>query len=135
MRKTLTLTIAVVTVLLAGCSDFTKTLTDTSYRDYYRLDGKSLSLCRGQTVDCYPFSSLSSAQERLPAIEKAYDYKFTGPNYPLEAARLILRPPHQEYTIERGPNGRYFKLPINEQTRTVWNALEQAGKTLYFETE
>lgn len=100
--------------------------------DYYLVDIKYRFFCLGTTNSCRDMTKIVSAQDKLAPIEQVYGAKVKGPNYPVSLTRMVLNPPDDSYqNTPVGTNGRYFKIPINDKTKTVWRALGLAENDLY----
>ncbi len=125
------LTASLITLSLAGCGgDFLK--SDPTVDQFYTLDTEKLRLCQGLTNGCRDLIPIASAQHLAPKIERVYGADLTGPNYPLNLTRMMINPPGATY--EASPvdeNGRYVRLPINTQTDTVWDVLQEAHDSIY----
>ncbi|SEG60919.1 hypothetical protein [Marinobacterium lutimaris] len=125
------LTAGLITLSLAGCGgDFLK--QDPTVDQFYTLDSEKLMLCRGLTRECRDLIPIASAQHLAPKIERAYGTDLKGPNYPLNLTRMMINPPDGSYKASPvDENGRYIRLPINEQTDLVWDVLQEAHDSIY----
>lgn len=125
------LTAGLISLALAGCGgDFLK--QDPTVDQFYTLDSEKLQLCQGLTNSCMDLIPIASTQHLVPKIERAYGADLTGPNYPLNLARMLINPPDGSYKASPvDENGRYTRLPINEQTDTVWDVLKEAHESIY----
>lgn len=118
--------------LLSGCIKTDNLLQrDPTANQYYKLDSQDLRLCRGETNDCYGLAHIVSARERLRPMEAQYGQRVSGPNYPVNFARMLINPPAGSYSVEQLEGGRFYRLPINEFTDTAWSVLEQVHKAYY----
>ncbi|WP_432697619.1 hypothetical protein ACQUQP_04515 [Marinobacterium sp. YM272] len=125
------LTAGLIALSLTGCGgDFLK--QDPTVSQFYTLDTDKLLLCQGLSKSCRDLIPIASAQHLVPKIEQAYDGELTGPNYPINLARMLIDPPNGGYKASPvDENGRYVQLPINAQTDTVWDVLKQAHDSIY----
>lgn len=121
-----------LTPALGGCMDSQLMQRDPTVDRFYSLDSETLQLCRGLSKQCHSLITIAYSRELLPKIEQAYGSEITGPNYPLSLAQLMMNPPGGEYkTSTVDSNGRYLRLPVNDQTDTAWHVLEQAFNQIY----
>lgn len=120
-------------VALSGCINTDNLLKPaTGVDEYYTFDSQQLRLCRGQSKNCYDLAVIVSDRLQLAPVEQAYGSQISGPNYPLQLAQTLINPPHGEYQAQpQGEDGRYYRLPINQQTDAVWQALGNAFDGLY----
>jgi len=120
-------------VALSGCINTDNLLKPAAGVDeYYTFDSQQLRLCRGQSNNCYDLAVIVSDRLLLSPVEQAYGSQISGPNYPLQLAKTLLNPPHDEYEPQpQDEEGRYYRLPINQQTDAVWQALASAFDGLY----
>lgn len=125
------LTAGLITLSLAGCGgDLLK--QDPTIDQFYTLDSEKLRLCQGLSNSCRDLIPFASALHLIPKIERGYDTDLKGPNYPLSLARLMIDPPNGDYKVSPvDENGRYLRLPINEQTDLVWDVLQEAHESIY----
>ncbi len=125
------LTPLLLLLTLTGCSGSLLQRDPTVY-EFYRLDTQKLRMCQGLSGGCLDLSLIAFGGENRPAIERAFNAKIAGPNYPLSLARMLLNPPGGEYqTKVIDENGRYYQLPGNAQTDATWQALQRSFDTLY----
>ncbi len=127
------LSLLAAVLALGGCVNLSGALKeDPSADQFYTLDTRYYRFCRGETSDCQELTSIVSVRAQLKPIEQAYGRKIQGPNYPTDLARMILTPPDGSYQSEAmGDDGRYFRIPINPHTDTVWHTLDKAYQSIY----
>lgn len=119
-------------ILLSGCIKTDNLLQrDPTANQYYKLDSRDLRLCRGETTDCYRLAHIVSAREKLRPMEAKYGQRVSGPNYPVNFARMLINPPVGSYSVEQLEGGRFYHLPVNEFTDTAWSVLNQAHRAYY----
>lgn len=118
---------------LSGCINTDNLLKPAPGVDeYYTFDSQQLRLCRGESRTCHELSVIVSDRLVLKPVEQAYNSRINGPNYPMQLARLLLNPPHNEYDAQPIGDGEHtYRLPINDQTNAVWQALDTAFNNLY----
>ncbi len=128
--KRLSLLIAVV--LLGGCTSMSGGSPRETAHEFYSLDTRDFRLCRGTSKDCVKLTYIASMQEQLGPMEELYGANLQGPNYPLSLTRIMISPPNQAYTTQRlDEEGRYRRLPINQQTNWVWTLLKKETTEMY----
>ncbi|MCP4596016.1 hypothetical protein [Neptuniibacter sp.] len=94
---------------------------DTSY---YLIDTKYRFFCLGNTKSCRDMTKIVSSRAKLVPIEKAYNQKVKGPNYPVSLTRILKQPNDNSYQAKAiGQEGRFFQIPVNEKTKIVWKVL------------
>lgn len=127
------LSLLAAVLALGGCVNLSGALKEAPSADqFYTLDTRYYRFCRGETSDCQELTSIVSVRAQLKPIEQAYGRKIQGPNYPTDLARMILTPPDGSYQSEAmGADGRYFRIPINPHTDTVWHTLDKAYQSIY----
>lgn len=127
------LSLLTAVLALAGCVNFSGALKEDPDADaFYTLDTRYYRFCRGKTPDCQDLTSIVSVRAQLVPIELIYGRKIMGPNYPIDLARMILSPPDGSYTTQAmGSDGRYFRVPVNTHTNTVWTTVDQAYTSIY----
>ncbi len=118
---------------LGGCVNLSGALKEDPTADqFYTLDTRYYRFCRGATANCQDLTSIVSVRAQLKPIEQVYGRKIQGPNYPTNLARMILTPPDGSYSSEAiGTDGRYFRVPINLHTDTVWHTVDKAYSSIY----
>lgn len=126
------ITLIILTITLTGCIQ-TNTLLqrDVTAQQYYKLDSRDLRLCRGETSNCFALAPIASARTLLKPTEEKYGQAISGPNYPVNFARMLINPPNQAYTAEVVGDGRFYHLPVNDYTNTAWSTLETVYKAYY----
>ncbi len=127
------LSLLAAVLALGGCVNLSGALKEDPTADqFYTLDTRYYRFCRGETRDCQDLTSIVSVRAQLKPIERIYGRQIQGPNYPTDLARMILNPPDGSYTSTAiGDDGRYFRLPINRHTDTVWETIDQAYHSIY----
>lgn len=127
------LSLLAAVLALGGCVNLSGALKeDPTADEFYTLDTRYYRLCRGETSRCQDLTSIVSVRAQLRPIEQAYGHKIQGPNYPTDLARMILTPPDGSYASEAvGSDGRYFRVPVNRHTKTVWDTLDKAYHSIY----
>lgn len=121
-----------LTPVLGGCLDSKLLQRDPTIGQFYTLDSEKLTLCRGLSNQCHSLITIAYSRELLPEVERAYGSSVNGPNYPLSFAQLLMNPPGGEYKVSTvDSNGRYLRLPVNNQTDAAWNVLEEAMDQIY----
>ena len=122
---------------LTGCfsfSDLSLSNQPKADRSFYTIDTKFKFFCIGNTTECYDFTKIASARAELGEVERAYNQKVEGPNYPANLIRMIRFPPDKSYTSEpHGDDGRYFIVPKNKKTDAAWNTLEEVHDGFFTE--
>lgn len=117
---------------LSGCIKTEGLLQrDPTANNYYKLDTQDLKICRGETSICYTFAPISAARTLLKPVEEIYGKHVRGPNYPVNFAHMLLNPPNASYTAAPQPDGRFYHLPVNEYTDTVWTSLKDVYDVYY----
>lgn len=129
MKKVLLLLSA--TLLLSGClGQISRPATDTAAQDYYLLDARSLRLCKGESTRCFALAPVASARTQLRPLELRYGQSVSGPNYPLNLARMLINPPDGSYE-SIAVDDRHYRLPMNAHTDTAWRTLENIYRSYY----
>lgn len=118
---------------LGGCVNLSGALKEDPTADqFYTLDTRYYRFCRGETVDCQDLTSIVSVRAQLKPIEQIYGRTIQGPNYPTDLARMILTPPDGSYSSKAlGTDGRYYRVPVNRHTNTVWETIHKAYYSIY----
>jgi len=124
---------ATAALLLGGCINLSETMKDDPTADrFYVMDTRYFQLCKGETRRCQDLTTIVSIRYRLKPIEDAYGQPVKGPNYPASLARMILTPPDGSYRSEPiGADQRYYRVPVNSKTDTVWTTLDEAYNSIY----
>lgn len=124
--------LVILMLIVSGCVK-TDTLLqrDPTSSSYYSLDTRTLTLCRGETSNCYPLARIASARDKLQPMEEKYGQRVAGPNYPLNFARMLINPPANSYTPDAQADGRFYHLPINAYTDAAWSSLEAVYAAYY----
>ncbi|MFC6670054.1 hypothetical protein [Marinobacterium aestuariivivens] len=118
---------ALVALTLGGCAQL-----ERPTEDYYTLDSRYLLMCRGTTNHCQELSLVASGINRVDPIEDAYGQQVRGPNYPLSLARMLLKPADGSYSPKPlDDSNRYYILPVNSKTDTVWDTLDDIHSWIY----
>ncbi|WP_417581815.1 hypothetical protein [Nitrincola sp.] len=118
--------------LLSGCIKTDNLLQrDPTANQYYKLDSQDLRLCRGESRNCYGLAHIVSAREKLSEMETMYGQRVSGPNYPVNFARMLVNPPNGSYSVKQLEGGRFYQLPVNDYTDSAWSALSQVHKAYY----
>ncbi|WP_299195263.1 hypothetical protein [uncultured Amphritea sp.] len=126
------ITATLMTLALTGCMDSITKLSEPADVSYYTVDLKNFSYCQGNRSTCRDLSSIVSSTQYAGPIEQAYGYKISGPNYRGSLLRMILNPEGAPYTAEKASdNGRFYRVPANAYTDTVWQTLENINDALY----
>lgn len=127
--------IVLLGIALSGCLNMDSlSLGKGEERDtsFYLVDAKYRFICLGNTKICKDMTKIVSARSMLRPVEKAYDTTITGPNYPVSMVRMLLNPKDESYkSMPVGKEGRYFKLPKNEKTNTVWETMLRIEEDLF----
>ncbi len=123
---------ALLAISLTACTGDLIKPSESQDRSYYVVDLKDYSLCLGDTGVCQNLTTITNSPYKAEAIEALYQQKVSGPNYRGSLLKMMLRPQDKSYTVEKISNdGRYYKLPINEKTQTVWDTLKRINDTIY----
>ncbi len=124
---------AAAALLLGGCINLSGALKEDPTADqFYVLDTRYFQFCKGETRRCQELTSIVSVRYKLGPIEETYGERIKGPNYPASLAKLILTPPDGSYSSEAvDAERRYYRVPVNSKTDTVWNTLEAAYGSIY----
>ncbi len=124
---------AAAALLLGGCVNLSGALKEDPTADqFYVLDTRYFQFCKGKTHRCQELTSIVSVRYKLGPIEESYGERIKGPNYPASLAKLILTPPDGSYSSEAvDAEKRYYRVPVNSKTNTVWNTLEAAYRSIY----
>ncbi|MBR9827923.1 MAG: hypothetical protein GYB41_04675 [Oceanospirillales bacterium] len=127
------LSLLAAVLALGGCVNLSGALKEDPTADqFYTLDTRYYRFCRGETANCQDLTSIVSVRAQLAPIEKVYGRTISGPNYPTDLARMILTPPDGSYTsTPMDSDGRYFRIPINTHTDTVWTTIDNAYNSIY----
>ncbi|WP_417223603.1 hypothetical protein [Amphritea sp.] len=125
------ITASLVTLALTGCMDSITKPSEPVDTSYYTIDLKHYTYCRGSTPTCHKLSMIASGALHLKPIEDIYDAKITGPNYRSSLLRMMLNPEGPYPVKKMSTNGRYYRLPVNQHTDTVWQAFENMKSSLY----
>lgn len=127
------LSLLAAVLALGGCVNLSGALKeDPSVDSFYTLDTRYYRFCRGETSRCQDLTLIVAVRAQMKPVETLYGRPLKGPNYPADLARLILNPPDGHYRSEPvGADGRYFRVPVNHHTDTVWDTLEQAYDSIY----
>jgi hypothetical protein len=122
-----------VLLLLGGCNSLSGAFKEDPTADqFYRLDTRHLRFCKGETALCQELTSVVSVRYKLGPIEEAYGERIKGPNYAASLASMILTPPDGSYRSEAmDADKRYYRVPINDKTNTVWKTLDAAYGSIY----
>jgi hypothetical protein len=131
MKKLLISTTTVL--LLGGCVNLSGALKqDPTADQFYVMDTRHFQLCKGETRRCQELTPIVSVRYKLGPIEEAYGERIKGPNYPASLARMIITPPNGSYRSEPiDAEKRYYRVPVNSMTDTVWTTLEDAYGSIY----
>ncbi len=126
------ITATLITLALTGCMDSITKLSDPTDTSYYTVDLKNFSYCQGSSSTCHDLSSIVSSTQYAGPIEKVYGSKIHGPNYRGSLVRMILKPEGAPYNVEKtSENGRFYRVPANTYTDTVWQTLQNISDALY----
>lgn len=126
------LTAALLVLTLTGCMDSITTLPEPVDKSYYRVDLKNFTYCRGNTSGCMSMSIVASGSPFFGPIEEVYGQQLKGPNYRGNLLRMLLQPKHDEYLVEKtSKDGRYYRVPANKYTDTVWKTLIEIDDFIY----
>jgi|SRR5690554_3092250 hypothetical protein len=124
---------AATVLLLGGCVNLSGALKqDPTADQFYVMDTRYFQFCKGETRRCQELTSVVSVRYKLGPIEEAYGERLKGPNYPASLARMIITPPNGSYRSEPvDAEKRYYRVPVNSMTDTVWTTLEDAYGSIY----
>ncbi len=126
------LTAALITLTLTGCMDSITQLPEPVDKSYYRIDLKNYSYCRGNTSGCMSLNIIGTGLPYFKSIEEVYGQELKGPNYRGNLLRMLLKPRNDEYLVEQtSADGRYYKVPANKYTDTVWQTLIKIDESIY----
>lgn len=121
---------------LSGCVDVNSIMPEKGQaadRSYYLVDTKFRFMCIGNTKECRDMTKIVSSRAELKPIEEAYGKSVSGPNYPVSLARMVMYPDNGSYTATPvGNDGRFFSVPVNEQTKIVWDTLTSIEEKLFY---
>ncbi|UTW02949.1 hypothetical protein KDX31_16705 [Amphritea atlantica] len=121
-----------ITLALTGCMDSITKLPEPTDTSYYTIDLKDYSYCQGSSSTCHSLSTISTGTQFAGPVEDVYGTKISGPNYRGSLLRMILEPQGAPYTADKiSENGRYYRVPANEHTDTVWKVLGDINDSLY----
>ncbi|MCV6611407.1 MAG: hypothetical protein OIF55_11610 [Amphritea sp.] len=127
---------ALLAISLTGCVSNIIEPSEPKDTSYYVVDLKDYSFCLGNTGACHNLSTITNGTLYAAPIEEAYGQKISYPNYRGSLLKMMLRPADQSYTPEKiSDNGRYYKLPINDKTDTVWKVMERIHAAYYDDKE
>ncbi len=125
----------VAVLSLSGCVDVNSIMPEKGQaadRSYYLVDTKFRFMCMGNTKECRDMTKIVSSRAELKPIEEAYSQQVEGPNYPVSLALMLLHPINNSYQAKPiGNEGRYYSIPINEQTKIVWETLSSIEQNLF----
>ncbi|MEH6575863.1 MAG: hypothetical protein V7731_02190 [Amphritea sp.] len=123
---------SLLALLVSGCLSTIQESAKATDTSYYKVDLKDYTFCRGNSRQCHNLNAILSATEFAQPIERAYNQKVTGPNYRASLIRMMLNPQDGSYEAEKlTANGRFYKLPKNEKTDTVWKSMTALYQSLY----
>ncbi|MBY4675633.1 hypothetical protein [Marinobacterium arenosum] len=127
------LPLMLVPLTLAGCMSLNDLKpADDGSSQYYILDTASRMLCKGTSNRCQDLAPINTANHLLKPIEEAYGQTVEGPNFSVSLMKLVLQPPDNAYPVQAISGKRYhYRLPINEQTRVVWDTLGDIYADIY----
>jgi len=114
--------------ILSGCFG-PITMPESEDKSFYVIDLKTHALCRGMTNDCFDMNTIVYNMSLVQPIENRYNKTITGPNYRGSLIKMMIFPPDESYTAEKmTSNGRYYRLPINDKTDSVWFTLKELDR-------
>ncbi|MBA4502823.1 hypothetical protein [Marinobacterium marinum] len=118
---------------LGGCVNLSGALKEApGVNEFYTLDTRYYLFCQGESARCQDLTAIVSVRSQLKPIEQIYGRSVQGPNYPTDLARMILTPPDNSYiSTAVDSENRYFRVPVNRHTRTVWETLDKAYHSIY----
>lgn len=120
------------TSLLSGCFSASSLVPEKKDSSFYLLDTETGNLCNGMTRVCISLSIIASQNGLLVPVEKAYNQRITGPNYPRSLMLILMQPADSSYRVTKiGTNGNLYSLPKNDKTNVAWKTLNQLYKTTY----
>lgn len=126
------ITTILITLTLSGCMDSITKLSEPADISYYTVDLKNYNYCQGSSSTCHNLSMIVNGTQFAGPIETVYATKITGPNYRGSLLRMMLNPPDASYQVEKtSENGRYYRLPANQHTDTVWQAFDDISDSFY----
>ncbi len=120
----LTLSSTVLLLSACGISDLKPNFEEFSY---YTLNPESGAFCKRYDSDenlkyCRSVIPTNFSHIETRKIELVYQQDVVGPNRVMSLINIITAGENLTYTPARLANG-LFKLPINEQTDTVWDVI------------
>ena len=126
------LTAVLLALTLTGCMDSITKPSEPVDKSYYRVDLKNFTYCLGNTNDCMSLNVIGTGLPYFGPIEETYGQPLTGPNYRGNLLRMLLKPKNAEYPVEKtSKDGRFYKIPANEYTNTVWKTLMRIDNSIY----
>lgn len=126
------ITAAFITLALTGCMDSITKLSEPVDTSYYTVDLKDYSYCKGSSSNCQNLTSIVSGTQYAGPVEDIYGSKISGPNYRGSLLRMMLDPQGAPYKAEKiSANGRFYRVPANTYTDTVWKTLGDINDSLY----
>ncbi len=132
LKSNLKLNLLIVSSLfLAGCS-IPKIDLNTAAADSYLLNSDTGKYCIGYAGKegeedrkgvCQDLIQIAFNVFDAKEIENIYQQKISGPNRPVSLMNIILNGDNIDYQPTQLANGLY-RLPINQQTNTVWRVMK-----------
>jgi hypothetical protein len=122
--RKLTLTSSILLLSACGISDFKPNFEKFSF---YTLNPESGAFCKRYDSDenlkyCRSIIPTNFSHIETRKIENVYLQDVVGPNRVMSLVNIITAGENLTYTPVQLANGLY-KLPINEQTNTVWDVI------------
>ena len=126
------LTATLIALTLTGCMNSITQLAEPVDRSFYTVDLKNYSYCLGNSSTCHNLSTIVNGTQFAEPIEEVYGRKISGPNYRSSLLRMMLDPDTTPYDVEKtSDNGRFYRLPANTHTDTVWRSMEDIRDSFY----
>lgn len=115
-------------VVLSACSS-SSLISNSGPFEFYLLNTQTGAYCKGYTDQdikgpCHSLLSTVIFAQHTKAIEEIYQQELSDRTKIGNLINVILRGKNLEYPIARVAKYMY-RLPINQQTDTVWDVLEK----------
>lgn len=118
-------------VVLSACSS-SSLISNNSPFGFYLLNTQTGAYCKGYTDQdikgaCQSLLSTVIFPQHTKAIEKVYQQALSDRSKIGDLINVILRGDNLEYPVAKVAKYMY-RLPINQQTDTVWDVLEKIAE-------
>lgn len=129
-------TLVVGSLFLVGCNVAgIKINTDTP--NAYLLNPNTGAFCKGflkneKRSACVSLLPVAFHHAETREIENIYQQKIIGANRPAGMIKIMLNGENLDYQAKELESGIY-KLPMNQQTNTVWRVLKRIDQKTYLE--